>query len=104
MARFTNIGMPKKTFVASAAEESSSRPETDSVPPAAAEASSGEPAAKKRKRRGTRGKVIPEGGEVQQEAPREKKSWNRDPTVASELRSRDETIRILMTRTSQVFG
>jgi len=91
MARFTSIGMPKKTFVASAAEESGSRSVADAPPPAA-EVPSGEPVAKKRKRRGARGKVIPEGGEAQQEAPREKKAWNRDPNVASECSRRQAAL------------
>jgi len=83
MTRFTSIGMPKKTFVASAAEESGEHQNADSAAPAA-ESGSGDQAAKKRKRRGTRGRVVPEGGEMEQQAPREKKAWNKDPTAASE--------------------
>jgi hypothetical protein len=82
MARFTSIGMPKKSFVASAAEESREQPAA--APEVAAEA--GQPPAKKRKRRGTRGKDPSEiaASTAAAEGSKEKRGWGRDPNVASE--------------------
>lgn len=106
MARFTNIGMPKRRFVESAAEEKSA-PITDANPDAgpstaAQEMSSSGAPAKKRKRRGTRGKVpLPEGSEPAPSVPARSgrpprpeggggggggasQGWGRDPRLASE--------------------
>lgn len=83
MARFTSIGMPKKTFVASAAEEAQIHGAVDTEPGSskAGNGESDQPGPKKRKRRGTRGKVISEpGNEVEQP---QKKGWGRDPNLAS---------------------
>lgn len=82
MARFTSIGMPKKSFVASAAEESREQPAA-----ASESASAGQPPAKKRKRRGTRGKDPSEiaASAAAAEKSEKKRGWTRDPDVASEF-------------------
>ena len=54
MARFTNIGMPRKTFVASAAEEAGRKPEEHK----------------------DQDEAGPSGGK--------RKGWGRDPEIASE--------------------
>lgn len=96
MARFTSIGMPKKSFVASGAEESHQ--------PAQAQSESGpstakpdQPPAKKRKRRGTRGKVVPEGGEAAPQSA-ETKGWSRDHSVASEVFAPVDSVRLTLER------
>jgi hypothetical protein len=92
MTRFTNIGMPKKTFVSSAAEETRPEPEAAKTTTTTdAAESSTQTGPKKRKRRGTRG-LDPEEAErrklqhqeFQKEASRRQKmGWGRDPAVAS---------------------
>ena len=77
MARFTSIGMPRKAFLVSAAEESRG-PEEDDTEPfiTAAMDESQKPELKKRKRRGTRGRqqeLKDSAGEVSR---RETKQWS----------------------------
>jgi hypothetical protein len=60
MARFTNIGMPRKTFVASAAEEARTEKEAPASPPPEAGPSTDSTSA---------------GGK--------RKGWGRDPEIAS---------------------
>lgn len=61
MARFTNIGMPRKSFVASAAEEAATKPQAES-------------------------------DESAEAGPSTRKSWGRDPEIASELYVKVELI------------
>lgn len=56
MARFTNIGMPRKTFVASAAEEAERKPAKEEA----------------------------EASEVSTDKGGKRKGWGRDPEIASE--------------------
>jgi hypothetical protein len=59
MARFTNIGLPRKTFVASAAEEAERVDKDDAPAPAPAKGADGSSSGKR-------------------------KGWGRDPEIASE--------------------
>jgi zinc finger CCHC domain-containing protein 9 len=96
MARFTSIGMPKKSFVASTTEETRPASPPPVAPPAEeAEAATTKTGPKKRKRRGTRG-LDPEEAEArrlqhqayQKEASkRQKLGLGRDPIIASEQRA-----------------